>query len=179
MDGLFVNKMTVDRDRYKISFKTPIHFLYYTGNDLYVRDMRKFIEVIYRNFQKLVDRPELKHSHKEIARIITSSKSIIIIGVVNNCIVAYLIAEMTATENLRQLMHIYYIYTSPNYRNKGIATHMLNLIQKYANELNVTMMSLTYDTNDKKLEAFYLKNHFIYDSNLRSYQRYEMLVKYV
>lgn len=179
MSGLFVNKTTVDQDRYRTPSRQTVHFLHYTGDDLYDRDMRKFVEVIYRNFEELLDCPDLKHNYEEIARLITSSKAIIIIGIIDNFIVSYLIAEIIVTENLRQLMHIYYIYTSPIYRNKGFATYMLDLIQKYADKLNITMISLTYDTYDKNLERFYLNNNFFYDPNLRSYQRYDMLVKYV
>lgn len=179
MSGTFVNKTTVDRDQYRTPARETVHFLRYTGNDLYVRDMRKLVEVIYRNFEELADSPELKHNYGEIAKLITSPKSIIILGTIDKVIVSYLIAEITVVENLRQLMHIYYIYTSPMYRSKGIATYMLNLIQRYAEELNISALSLTYDTYDKNLEKFYLNNYFIYDENLRSYQQYDMLVKYI
>jgi RimJ/RimL family protein N-acetyltransferase len=156
-----------------------VHCLRYMGNELANRDMRKLIDVVYINFEHLDKIPELNHTRQEIDRLISSPKSITIIGVINGSIVAYLLAEITATEDLRQLMHIYYIYTSPNHRGKGIATYMLRLIEKYAQEFNITTLSLTFDTHNKKLEQFYLNNNFVYDSNIRSYQRHDMMVKYI
>lgn len=179
MSGDFVSKAIVDRDRIRDNTQKTVQLLRYTGDDLEKRDMRKFIEVIYRNFEQLNDVPELKHTYREIARILTSAKSIIIIAMIGDRMIGYLLAEVTTVDNLRQLMHIYYLFVSPMYRKRGVATYMLNLIEKYAQELNINTLSLTFDTYDKKLEEFYLNNYFMYDSNLRSYQRYDMLVKFV
>jgi len=179
MSGTFVNKTWVDRDRIRSTKQKTVYLLRYTGNDLEKRDMRKLIEVIYRNFEQIAYIPELNHTYREVARLITSPKSIIIIATIKGVIASYLIAELTTVDDLKQLMHIYYLYTTPMYRGKGIATSMLNLIQKYAQELKLNALSLTFDTYDNDLEKFYLKNYFMYDSNLRSHQRYDMMVKYI
>lgn len=181
MSGIFVSKTTTDREKIQAAanVRNVVQILVYTGNDLVRRDMRKFIEVVYRNFEQLNSSPELNHTRYEISRIVTSKNSFILIATINGLIVGYILAETTTVENLRQLMHIYYLYTSPTYRQHGIATYMLNLLQKYSHELNISAMSLTFDTYDKKLETYYIDTGFVYDSNLRSYQRYDMLVKYV
>lgn len=181
MSGTFVNRTTTDRERIKeiSASKKTVHILVYTGNVLANRDMRKLIEVIYRNFEYLNTSPELNHTRYEIAKVITSSKSVVLLAVINKIIVGYLIADLTMVEDLKQLMHVYYLFTTPMYRGYGFATKMLNILQKYAQNLNITVLSLTFDTYDKKLEKFYLQNGFVYDSNLRSYQRYDMLVKYI
>lgn len=179
MSQTFVNKLIVDRDKAKSNEVRNIHMLRYTGNDLVMRDMRKLIEVIYRNFEQLNSSPELNHTKREIARLLTSPKSVIIVGTLNKSIVCYLVAEITSIDNLKQLMHIYYLYTAPLHRGHGLATYMLNLIQKYSNEVNITILSLTFDTYDKMLEKFYYNNGFVYDPNLRSYQRHDMMVKYI
>jgi len=179
MGGRFVNKLVVDRDDGFSPERKAIHMLRYTGDVLVNRNMRKMMDVIYRNFEELGDSTELNHTRREIARLLTSPKAIIIIATYKDQIIGYLIAESTMVENLKQLMHIYYLYTSPVYRSRGIATYMLNLIQTYAQELNISTLSLTFDTYNKKLEKFYVNNYFVYDSNLRSYQRYDMMVKYV
>jgi GNAT superfamily N-acetyltransferase len=179
MTGRFVNKLVVDRDAGFSPERLTVYFLRYTGDVLAKRDMKKFMDVIYRNFEELVPYTELNHTRYEIARILTSPKSIIIIGTLDGQIISYLLAEVTVVENLRQLMHISYLFTSPVYRGRGIASYMLNLIQDYAEEQNIGALSLTFDTYDTKLEKFYFNNYFTYDSNLRSYQRFDMLVKYV
>lgn len=179
MSSLYVDKNIIDRNMICANTKKSVCCLRYTGNNLANRDMSKLIDVVYGNFESLDEFPELNHTRLEIDRLLSSPKSIIIIGTINKVIVSYLLAEITATEDLRQLMHIYYIYTAPAYRGKGIASYMLNLIEKYAQEYNITILSLTFDTFDKKLENFYLNNDFVYDPNMRSYQQHDMMVKYI
>jgi len=60
-----------------------------------------------------------------------------------------------------------------------MATYMLNMIQQYAQDQNIDTLSLTFDTYNQGLTKFYFDQFFEFDPNLRSYQRYDMLVKYV
>lgn len=180
MTSRMINKLTTDIDKFNESRNNQtITLLRYTGSDLVQRDMRKFTEIIYKNFEQIANNQNLQHNREEINRLLTSSKSIILLATNNNIVISYLIAEITEIPNSSQVMHIYYIYTSPVYRNKGVATKMLNMIQKYTLETNINILSLTFDTYDKMLEKFYLNNFFTYDTILRSYQRYDMLVKYI
>ena len=156
-----------------------IDVIRYTGNDLNSRNISKFANIIFDNFKEIEDDEELNHNIREITRILISPKSITILCIYNKQIIGYLIAEITVVDDLKQLMHIMYIYTSPIHRSKGIATYLLNIIEKYAKELNINTLSLTYDTYNKNLEKFYFNNNFTYDSNLRSYKRHDMLVKYI
>jgi RimJ/RimL family protein N-acetyltransferase len=180
MTGTFVNKLTVDRDlfygREGGKINSTVYFLKYTGNDLMRKDTRKLMQVIYRNFEELSQMRELNHTKEEINRLLSSSDSIVIIGMLNDHIISYLIAEITLFNN-RQYMHIYYLYTVPIHRGNGIATYMLNLIHRYAKDEMVDALSLTYDTYDKALTKFYLSNYFNYDQQMRSFQRHDMLVK--
>lgn len=176
MGGRFVNKLTVDKSRKISGIRNTVHFLRYTGKDLQQKDMRKLIEVVFRNFEELENVKGLKHNREEITRLLTSPTSIIIIAKMNNVIIGYMIAEETVY-NLRRLMHIYYIFTAPIHRGHGIASHMLNLIQTYSKQYNIHVLSLTFDTYDKGVTSFYLRNYFNYDPELRSYQRHDMFVK--
>jgi GNAT superfamily N-acetyltransferase len=163
----------------KLNRKIELNVIRYTGNDMISRDISKFVDVIFDNFKDIENNKQLNHNTNEITRILISPKSITILCVYDKQIIGYLIGELTVVDDLKQLMHIMYIFTSPAHRSKGIATYLLNLIGKYARELNINTLSLTFDTYNKHLEKFYLNNNFIYDSNLRSYQRYDMLVKYI
>jgi RimJ/RimL family protein N-acetyltransferase len=182
MTGIFVNKLIVDKDdayetiQTRKIIKRPIHVLRYTGDEMGSKDIRKFIEIIYKNFEELNEWSELNHNRTEIARVLTSPDSIIIIATLYKRIVGYLIAEEIVV-NQKKIMHIHYIFTTPVRRKSGIATYMLNLIQKYTLDNNIHELSLTFDTYNKKLENFYYSNHFKYDTELRSYQRHDMLVK--
>ena len=182
MTGRIINKLVVDKDdametiQNRGKIKRPIYVLKYTGIQMQKKDIRKLIEIIYHNFEELTEWPKLNHSRVELARLLTSPDTIIIIAVLNKLIVGYLVAELTIVNN-KKLMHIHYIFTMPVRRKSGIATYMLNLIQKYAKEEGSDALSLTFDTYNKKLERFYYNNYFRYDTGLRSYQRHDMLVK--
>lgn len=178
-DAQFINKRVVDKARATSPKRLTLQVNRYTGSELGKRDLYKFVQAVYKNFDNLADEPALNHTEREVGRLLTSPKSIVIIGTIDHVIECYLIAEVTVVENLRQLMHIYYIYTAPVSRGKGFSTYTLNLIQKYAKELNISALSLTFDTYNKELERFYTNNYFVYDENLRSFQRYDMMVKYI
>lgn len=178
VSGISVNRELLEKEQRMSKERKTIHFLRYTGDQLTHRDLRKFVDVIYRNFYNIQGVTGLKHNKIEILRLLTSPSSIIIICTDGKDMVSYLIAEIVVY-NMRRLMHIYYLYTTPAYRNKGIATYTLNLIQDYASELNINALSLTFDTYDKSLTMYYLNNKFNYDPELRSYQRHDMLVKYI
>lgn len=174
-----LNRYILEKEKAVSTQRRKVNLLRYTGPQLARRDMRKFIQVVYQNFIDLAEDPQLGHTKEELKDLVTSPQSIIIIGTIDGVIVCYLIAKITVVENLKQLMHIYYIFTAPAYRGRGLATVMLILIQKYSKEMNINTLSLTFDTYNKTLERFYMNNHFVYDSNLRSYKRHDMLVKYI
>lgn len=155
-----------------------VYILTYTGNQLAKRNMSKFIEAIYKNFNTLKYTESLKHNTKEIARLLTSPLAIILLGIKDGKIIAYLIAEITVYNN-RTLLHIHYLYTVSSHRGRGMGTYMLNMIQQYAQDQNISTLSLTFDTYNQGLTKFYFDQYFEYDPDLRSYQRYDMLVKYV
>jgi ribosomal protein S18 acetylase RimI-like enzyme len=159
-------------------FDKNIEMLRFTGSEIKNIDIRKFVEVIYRNFYELSIVRGSSHSKETIHERLNSRDTLIILAMNRGHIIGYLIAQKTPHQQY-VLMHIYYIYTSPIFRNKGVATQMLNLIHKYSKELGYRIMSLTFDTYDMKLTKFYLDNNFTYDKNLRSYQRFDMLVKYI
>ncbi len=155
-----------------------VYFLRYTGNDLAKRNIGKFARIVHKHFLHLTEVKTADHSTESIYDRLTSLQSTIIFAVNNGSIIGYLIAEPTL-HNMENLTHIYYIYVIPSFRSKGIATYMLKLIENYSHDMGIEILSLTYDTYDDKLGKFYNKNRFNFDDNIRSYQRYDMLVKHI
>lgn len=155
-----------------------VHILTYTGNQLAKRNMAKFVTAIFKNFNNLEYVSSLNHTTKEIARLLTSPLTIVFLAIKNKTIISYLIAETTVYNN-RTLLHIHYLYTVSVHRGNGMATYMLNMVQQYAQEQKISTLSLTYDTYNQGLTKFYFDQFFEFDPNLRSYQRHDMLVKYV
>lgn len=178
MGGEFVNRGTTIIDDRNDPRTRQIKIMWYTGENMQSRDIRKFVEVIYRNFEQISNIKELSHNRTQIKKILTSPTCLILLAVYDNKIVSYAIADIVLYNN-KLLMHIYYLFTSPAYRNKGVATNLINKVHQYAIEYKCVAISLTFDTYDKAITKYYMSNGFTYSPDLRSNQRYDMLVKFV
>jgi len=178
MSGTMVNKLTADIDKKNSNQDRTIIFYRYSGKQMKYRYLHSFIDVIYKNFEYLSSHIKTNHSRHSIENLLLSESSIIILGILDNSIVGYLIANSIDFKS-QKLMHIYYLYTAPIHRGNGIATYMLNLIQKYAIELNIYILSLALDTHNKSLVKFYMDNHFDYDVRFRTFKRYDNFIKYI
>jgi GNAT superfamily N-acetyltransferase len=178
MSGTFVNRGITKIDELNSLERKEIHVLWYTGANMQNRDIRKFAEVVYRNFEELEPTRKLNHNRTELKRILTSDTSLTLVATFNGSIISYLIGDLVEYNN-RMLFHINYLFTAPSYRDKGVATFLLNQLQDYADVYNCKALSLTYDTYNHGLTKFYAANGFTTDPELRSNQRYDMLVKYI
>ena len=178
MGGQFVNRGLTKIDERNDPTRREIEVLWYTGSNMQNRDIRKFVEVIYRNFEEIATVTELNHNRKEIKKVLTSPTCLILIATFGGSIISYLIADLVVYNN-RLLMHIYYIFTALGYRNKGVATFLLNQTQDYADTYDCSALSLTYDTFNHDLAKYYISNGFTYDPELKTGQRYDALVKFI
>lgn len=178
MSGQFVNRGLTKIEERNDPRNREVGVLWYTGGNMQNRDIRKFVEVIYRNFEDLGEVNILNHNRKEIKKVLTSPTALILAAILDNTMIGYLVADLVVYNN-RTLMHIYYLYTGPAYRSKGVATFLLNQVQDYADVYDCSALSLTHDTYQHKLTKFYLSNGFTYDPSLRSRMRYDMMVKFI
>ena len=180
MSGIFVNRgMMKLEERAKAQIEDlEVSVSWYTGQNMQNRDFRKFVEVIYRNFEEIAEVTVLRHNRTEIKKIMTSPTALILVATLSDRIIGYLIADLVLY-NDRSLMHVYYLFTSPGYRNKGVATFLLNQVQDYAEVYNCSALSLTFDTYNDQLNKYYTSNGFTFDPELRSEQRYDMMVKFI
>ena len=170
----FINKLTVDRENYlkSLTERTNVHIKCFNGFEN--KDVRKLVEIIYRNFEELDKYPELNHHRKNILELLKSPNSIIILALHNDKIIGYLIAK-----KLHNMMHIFYLFVTPVRRNSSIATHMLNIIQEKTFDKSINILSITVDTYNNENIKFFVNNHFTYNDNLRTYKRFDNMVKYV
>ena len=153
-----------------------VHVITYTGKELAQHNIFKLVDAVFKNFNNPKYNDKLNHNPKEIARLLTSSRTIILFAILNGKIIAYLIAEII-TQNEQKMMHIYYLYTARIHRGKGLASYLLNIIENRTNDLKINTLSLTFDTHNKSLKHFYLNQYFEFDPRFRSNQRYDMLFK--
>lgn len=176
MSGMMVNKLTADMDTKYNNQNKSITFYRYDGKQMKYKYLYSFIDVIYKNFEYLNINNIITHNRESIEHLLLSDTSIIIVAILKDSIVGYLIADIVYVKS-DKLQHIYYLYTAPIHRGNGIATYMLNLIQKYSIELNIYILSLVVNTHNKSLVKFYTDNYFNYDANFRTFKRYDNFIK--
>jgi len=173
----FINKLTVDKEiAYKMLYsneKIPVHIKCYNG--FQNKDIRKFVEIVYKNFEEYNKYPELNHHRKNITKILKYPKSIVILALNDNKIIAYLIASNISNN----IMHVFYLFVTPVRRKSSIATYMLNIIQEKTFYESLNILSISVDTYNKENEKFFIDNNFNYDDNYRTYNRYDFMIKHV
>ena len=133
------------------------------------------VATLYGNFIELSKYPILKHNQYEIHRLLTSPNLIMFTAYNGNSMIAYLIGEMMKLNDGRKVLYISYLYVSSKYRNLGLGDTLLNTAIQRASLLNANSVVLITDTEDQKVFDFYMKKGFMYDTNLRRYDKYDVL----
>jgi RimJ/RimL family protein N-acetyltransferase len=133
------------------------------------------VDTIYDNFKNLGDIKKLNHNKKEIERILKSNNSFVLFIMKDKKIISYLIAEKKLLSDGREVLYIYYLFTSLKFRNMGLASTMLDTAKQFSNKNNCTGIMLTCDTDNIKVHDFYLKKGFMPDMLMRTYNKYDVL----
>lgn len=145
------------------------------ANNLNKPNINTFIDLIYEHFLDLLKYPTLKHSKNEIKRLISNQNFRGYLVYVNNSIIGYLLGEIMLLNDKRHVFYISYIYVAPSYRNKGIASTLLEIVSQNIGQNNLDGILLTTDTEDRKLFDFYIKRGYKPDEQLRTYRQHEVL----
>ena len=140
----------------------------------------RLVETIYDNFKHLAAYPNLKHTRKDITDAINEKEALLLLIInkdANNKkrIVAYLLANVMSLNDGRKVLYILYIYTSPEFRNKGFASILMNKIFERTNDYNLDGVLLTCDSEDSFIMDFYAKKGFMQDLYLRTYDKYDVM----
>jgi ribosomal protein S18 acetylase RimI-like enzyme len=136
-----------------------------------------FGQTVFYNFRELTNFPNLKHNIKEIMRTIKSTKSTIIFFMNAGKVVGYLLGEIMKLNDSRNVFYVSYIYTSPQFRGKGIASRLLTTVDNFVAKNNLDGVMLTCDSQDEYVYDFYSNKGYMPDLVLRTYDRYEVMFK--
>lgn len=136
-----------------------------------------FGNTILNNFIELSQYPNLNHNLKEIMRVIKSQKSIIMFKMFKGKIIGYMLGEILNLNDGRNVFYITYIYTSPVFRGKGIASQFLNKISEIVRSKSLDGILLTCNSEDQEVYTFYEKRGFMPDLVLRTYDKFEVMFK--
>lgn len=138
------------------------------------------VNVIYNNFKYLEKQNVANHDEEYISELINSENMYsIFIYDKKKRIVGYLIGKTNMLDDERIVYFISYIYVSPNYRNNGIGTRMLNTLVNRIKHWNISdIMLITNKKNPKLINFFMNNNGFVFDNKFKTNQDYDVLVKH-
>lgn len=140
-------------------------------------DLICFGNTIFNNFKELVQYPKLKHNINEIMRVIKSPRSVIMFKMYKGKIIGYLLGEIMNLTDGRNVFYITYIFTSPHFRGKGIASELMKTVSNIVVQQSLDGILLTCDSEDTDVYSFYEKRGFMPDLVLRTYDKFEVLFK--
>jgi ribosomal protein S18 acetylase RimI-like enzyme len=95
----------------------------------------------------------------------------------NGAIAAYLIGEIIKLNDGRIVLYINYLYTSKYFRNRGLASKLIDVAEQIVKAEKLDGLMLTCDTENNIIYNFYLKKGFMTDLILRRYEKYDVLYK--
>lgn len=136
-------------------------------------------KTIYQNFNYITNTPELNHNMNEVNRLLTNDDAQIYLYMINKKIAGYLAGEIMKLNDGRKVFFITYLYTAKKFRNRGIASQLMDLSEQYVRKFGLSGVMLICDTHKQKLYDFYLKKGFMPDFLLRNNNRHEVLYKVV
>lgn len=143
-------------------------------------DIDTFVKVVYKNFINLAKYEELKHTEKEIGRLLKSSNFLgLFVYNKKTHLVAYMLGEIMKLNDGRVVYYISYFYVAKPYRSKGIGSQMMNMIIEKCKSRKISYIMLTCDTEDTTVYDFYLMRRFMPDPILRKYDRYDIFTLYI
>ena len=133
-----------------------------------------FANVIYNNFIHLTNYPHLKHSKKEILRLLKSKNIILYVAMTDNKISGYLLGEIIVLNDGRTVLYITYLYVATKFRKHGIASKLIDSANVYTMDKKMNGLMLTCNTHDKYVLNFYTKKGFTVDMLLKTNSQYEV-----
>lgn len=112
-------------------------------------NINRLAKIIFLNFIKLMDQPNIEFSMDAIERLLVSNNLVGWFLLDNNDkIIGYLIGEIKRLQDGRLVYFISYFYISKNYRGKGLGKIMLLRCLKFIKDNNIpfTMLITERDT---------------------------------
>ena len=140
-----------------------------------IRKTNMLDNIIFKNFSSLEKYKELTHNLKHIKQLLDLPYSKIIAIIENNKIISYMIISHSQLRN-RNVTYLYYIFTSIQFRNKGIGTELLNYLEEYTKRYKLDGIMLICDSS-KKIYNWYMTKGYMIDIIYKTNSRFECLYK--
>ena len=138
-------------------------------------NVKAFINIVYNNFFDISGKPELLHTPKEIYRLLNSVRFRGLLAKIGKKIIGYLLGEVHLLADGRKVFFINYLYVGRAFRKQGVASRMMDIITMIGKRMDVDVLMLNCDTENKKVFDFYSKRGFMLDLVLRRYSRYDVM----
>ena len=138
------------------------------------------VNVIYNNFKYLERQNIATHDEGYISELLNSENMYsVFIYDKKKRIIGYLVGKTNVLDDGRIVYFLSYIYVSPNYRNNGIGTRMMNALVDRIKHWDVSDIMLITNIKNPKVVNFFMNNNgFEYDDKFKTNQEYDILVKH-
>lgn len=144
-----------------------------------ISDPGPLTEIVFKNFSELASKPHLQHNRDEIRRVLTNHDFVGFFVYENGKVVAYLIGEKKHLQDGRLVYYITYIFVGGKYRNKKIASRLIEKLIERCEGWGIGFILLTFDIKDQRLLQFYTKRGFQPDPILKNGTQHEVYSLYV
>jgi len=148
------------------------------NSDFIKNNIDIFTEIIFRNFIELQNYLYVKHTKDDIQKLLTSDEFFGYLVRHNKKIIAYLVGEKNNIDG-RYAYYLSYVYVSPNYQGAQIGSKLMTRLINYCQNIGLSFIVLTCDTEDEKLSHFYEKFGFVYDPLLKNNKKHDVLCLYL
>lgn len=139
--------------------------IYETGSMEHAHLDIEIIEMVYKHFEYLSKYQELKHNKSDIYKLFREPdfRGYFIYNE-HGLLVSYLLGEEMISNDGRRIFYIAYVYTSPFYRKKGLASILIKkCIDRSVNIRGIKFIVLTVNSLHNNTVKLYEKLGFNFD----------------
>lgn len=145
-----------------------------------IRDIKPFVDTIYKNFSYLADSAQLGHNREEIVRLLkTRDMFSLFVYDDKGMMIGYLVGEFKTLNDGRYVYYISYLFVAPKYRKKKVATQLMGSIINKCKDIGIKYILLTCDIRDRRVTDFYKKLGFMPDPLLKNNSNHEVMTLYI
>lgn len=142
-----------------------------------------YTNIIFNNFIHLTKFNYVKHSIKDITKLLSSPSffgyTISFKTCANTKIIGYLFGEFITTPDGRYVYYLSYIYISPNYQHMKLGSILLKKLISHCKLMGLSFIVLTCDFDDPKILHFYKNFGFVPDPSLRKNKKHDVMCLYL
>ena len=124
-----------------------------------VKDVKEIEFLFTQMLFTIYKKPEIKGYEKGcLDRFFSGLQDCIFVAELNGSVIGYI--SINANNDTKQYLYIDDFCVDKNFRNKGIGTKLLNMVENYAKEIGINDICLHVEKTNTLAKNLYYKNGF-------------------